>query len=110
MTAPVLLTGRCLSEEERRVTQAAQEAVVCYTPINSLGFCRKGSSVTIGVTFMALKAGLFEVRSARVSATNATVTLGVCDNDTLTLGVQGNDTLTLGVQSSDTLTLGETGH
>ncbi|XP_075062604.1 trafficking protein particle complex subunit 14 isoform X1 [Mixophyes fleayi] len=52
--------GRCLSEEERRVTQAAQEAVVCHTPINSLGFCRKGSSVTIGVTFMALKAGLFE--------------------------------------------------
>ncbi|KAM4038069.1 trafficking protein particle complex subunit 14 [Anomaloglossus baeobatrachus] len=53
--------ARCLSEEERRVTQAAQEAVVCYTPINSLGFCRKGSSVTIGVTFMALKAGLFEL-------------------------------------------------
>ncbi|XP_072255492.1 trafficking protein particle complex subunit 14 isoform X1 [Pyxicephalus adspersus] len=53
--------GRCLSEEERRITQAAQEAIVCYTPINSLGFCRKGSSVTIGVTFMALKAGLFEL-------------------------------------------------
>ncbi|KAM8973140.1 trafficking protein particle complex subunit 14 isoform 1-T1 [Pelodytes ibericus] len=53
--------GRCLSEEDRRVTQAAQEAVVCYTPINSLGFCRKGSSVTIGVTFMALRAGLFEL-------------------------------------------------
>ncbi|XP_063786992.1 trafficking protein particle complex subunit 14 [Pseudophryne corroboree] len=55
------LGGRCLSEEERRITQAAQEAVVCCTPINSLGFCRKGSSVTIGVTFMALKAGLFEL-------------------------------------------------
>ncbi|KAM5172823.1 trafficking protein particle complex subunit 14 [Mantella aurantiaca] len=53
--------GRCLSEEERRLTQAAQEAMVCYTPINSLGFCRKGSSVTIGVTFMALKSGLFEL-------------------------------------------------
>uniref|UniRef100_A0A8C5MMA7 Trafficking protein particle complex subunit 14 n=1 Tax=Leptobrachium leishanense TaxID=445787 RepID=A0A8C5MMA7_9ANUR len=53
--------GRCLSEEDRRVTQAAQEAVVCYTPINSLGFCRKGSSVTIGVTFMALRTGLFEL-------------------------------------------------
>lgn len=45
------------------MTQGAQEAMVCYTPINSLGFCRKGSSVTIGVTFMALKAGLFEVSS-----------------------------------------------
>ncbi|CAJ0942255.1 unnamed protein product [Ranitomeya imitator] len=53
--------GRCLSEDEQRVTLAAQEAVVCYTPINSLGFCRKGSSVTIGVTFMALKAGLLEL-------------------------------------------------
>ncbi|XP_053574238.1 trafficking protein particle complex subunit 14 isoform X2 [Bombina bombina] len=53
--------GKSLSEEDRRVTQAAQDAVVCHTPINRLGFCRKGSSVTIGVTFMALKSGLFEL-------------------------------------------------
>ncbi|XP_018109246.1 trafficking protein particle complex subunit 14 isoform X2 [Xenopus laevis] len=53
--------GRSISEEDRRLTKAVQEAVVCHTPINSLGFCRKGSSVTVGVTFMALKSGLFEL-------------------------------------------------
>ncbi|KAE8620300.1 hypothetical protein XENTR_v10010182 [Xenopus tropicalis] len=53
--------GRGTSEEDRRLTKAVQEAVVCHTPINSLGFCRKGSSVTVGVTFMALRAGLFEL-------------------------------------------------
>ncbi|KAG8431563.1 hypothetical protein GDO86_018163 [Hymenochirus boettgeri] len=59
--ASIASGGRCVSEEYRRLTQAVQEAIVCHTPINSLGFCRKGSSVTIGVTFMALRAGLFEL-------------------------------------------------
>ncbi|OCT59445.1 hypothetical protein XELAEV_18000868mg, partial [Xenopus laevis] len=53
--------GRSSSEEDWRLTKAVQEAVVCHTPINSLGFCRKGSSVTVGVTFMALRSGLFEL-------------------------------------------------
>ncbi|MEE6528423.1 hypothetical protein FKM82_030708, partial [Ascaphus truei] len=53
--------GRCVSEEDRRVTQAAQEAVVCHSPVNNLGFCRRGSSVSFSVTFMALRDGLFEV-------------------------------------------------
>ncbi|KFZ63727.1 Uncharacterized protein C7orf43, partial [Podiceps cristatus] len=50
-----------LSREERRATQAALDAIVCHTPLNNLGYSRKGSALTIRVAFQALRAGLFEV-------------------------------------------------
>lgn len=54
--------GKKLSGEERRATQAALDAIVCHTPLNNLGYSRKGSALTIRVAFQALRAGLFEVR------------------------------------------------
>ncbi|CAM4707077.1 trafficking protein particle complex subunit 14 [Caretta caretta] len=53
--------GKKLSSEERRATQAALDAIVCHTPLNSLGYSRKGSALTIQVAFQALRAGLFEL-------------------------------------------------
>ncbi|XP_069502510.1 trafficking protein particle complex subunit 14 [Ambystoma mexicanum] len=53
--------GKKLSEEEKRAMQAALDSVVCHTPLNNLGFCRKGSSRTFDVGFQILRAGLFEL-------------------------------------------------
>uniref|UniRef100_A0A8C5F143 Uncharacterized protein n=1 Tax=Gopherus evgoodei TaxID=1825980 RepID=A0A8C5F143_9SAUR len=53
--------GKKLSSEERRATQAALDSIVCHTPLNSLGYSRKGSALTIRVAFQALRAGLFEL-------------------------------------------------
>ncbi|XP_038624225.1 LOW QUALITY PROTEIN: microtubule-associated protein 11 [Tachyglossus aculeatus] len=53
--------GKQLSEEERRSMQAALDAIVCHTPLNNLGFSRKGSALTFRVGFQALRAGLFEL-------------------------------------------------
>lgn len=41
--------------------QAALDSIVCHTPLNNLGFSRKGSALTFSVAFQALRAGLFEV-------------------------------------------------
>lgn len=41
--------------------QAALDSVVCHTPLNNLGFSRKGSALTFSVAFQALRTGLFEV-------------------------------------------------
>lgn len=60
--APMVPAGKKLSGEERRATQAALDAIVCHTPLNNLGYSRKGSALTIRVAFQALRAGLFEVR------------------------------------------------
>ncbi|XP_058036387.1 trafficking protein particle complex subunit 14 isoform X2 [Ahaetulla prasina] len=38
-----------------------QDSIVCHTPLNNLGFSRKGSARTFCVTFQALRAGLFEL-------------------------------------------------
>uniref|UniRef100_A0A6I8PRB1 Trafficking protein particle complex subunit 14 n=1 Tax=Ornithorhynchus anatinus TaxID=9258 RepID=A0A6I8PRB1_ORNAN len=54
-------SGKQLSEEERRSMQAALDAIVCHTPLNNLGFSRKGSALTFRVGFQALRAGLFEL-------------------------------------------------
>ncbi|XP_064408819.1 trafficking protein particle complex subunit 14 [Latimeria chalumnae] len=54
-------TGKKLSEEETRAAQATLNSVVCQTPLNNLGFCRKGSTLTLNVGFQILKAGLFEL-------------------------------------------------
>ncbi|XP_053121403.1 trafficking protein particle complex subunit 14 isoform X2 [Hemicordylus capensis] len=53
--------GKKLSCEERRAIQDAQDAIVCHTPLNNLGFSHKGSARTFGVTFQALRAGLYEL-------------------------------------------------
>lgn len=41
--------------------QAALDSIVCHTPLNNLGFSRKGSALTFSVAFQALRSGLFEV-------------------------------------------------
>lgn len=37
------------------------KAVVCQSPLNHLGQCRKGSTVSFTVAFQILRTGLFEV-------------------------------------------------
>ncbi|XP_027704186.1 uncharacterized protein C7orf43 isoform X2 [Vombatus ursinus] len=54
-------TGKQLCEEERRAMQAALDSIVCHTPLNNLGFSRKGTALTFSVAFQALRAGLFEL-------------------------------------------------
>lgn len=56
-------TGKTLSCAERRPTHDTQDSIVCHTPLNNLGFSRKGSARTFSVTFQALRAGLYEVRA-----------------------------------------------
>lgn len=41
----------------------AVNAVVCHSPLSNLGYCRKGSTLSISVAFQILRAGLFEVKS-----------------------------------------------
>uniref|UniRef100_U3KPM2 Trafficking protein particle complex subunit 14 n=1 Tax=Oryctolagus cuniculus TaxID=9986 RepID=U3KPM2_RABIT len=53
--------GKQLCEEERRAMQAALDSIVCHTPLNNLGFSRKGSALTFSVAFQALRTGLFEL-------------------------------------------------
>ncbi|XP_075763130.1 trafficking protein particle complex subunit 14 isoform X2 [Pelodiscus sinensis] len=53
--------GKKLSSEERRATQAALDSIVCHTPLNSLGYSRKGSALSVRVAFQALRTGLFEL-------------------------------------------------
>ncbi|XP_053908723.1 trafficking protein particle complex subunit 14 isoform X2 [Cuculus canorus] len=60
-TPETATAGKKLSGEERRATQAALDAIVCHTPLNNLGYSRKGSALTIRVAFEALRAGLFEL-------------------------------------------------
>nr|XP_034958029.1 microtubule-associated protein 11-like isoform X1 [Zootoca vivipara]XP_034958065.1 microtubule-associated protein 11-like isoform X1 [Zootoca vivipara] len=62
--------GKKLSCEERRAIQDAQDAIVCHTPLNNLGFSRKGSARTFCVTFQALRAGLYEVRQRHGAPSN----------------------------------------
>ncbi|KAK9398462.1 putative protein C7orf43 like [Crotalus adamanteus] len=47
--------------DECRATPDPQDSIVCQTPLNNLGFSRKGSARTFCVTFQALRAGLFEL-------------------------------------------------
>uniref|UniRef100_A0A673TZD5 Microtubule associated protein 11 n=1 Tax=Suricata suricatta TaxID=37032 RepID=A0A673TZD5_SURSU len=53
--------GKQLCEEERRAMQAALDSIVCHTPLNNLGFSKKGSALTFSVAFQALRTGLFEL-------------------------------------------------
>ncbi|XP_074839081.1 trafficking protein particle complex subunit 14 [Carettochelys insculpta] len=53
--------GKKLSGAERRATQAALDSIVCHTPLNCLGYSRKGSALSVRVAFQALRAGLFEL-------------------------------------------------
>ncbi|TSL34611.1 hypothetical protein Baya_6824 [Bagarius yarrelli] len=39
----------------------AVNAVVCHSPLSNLGYCRKGSTISVSVAFQILKAGLFEL-------------------------------------------------
>ncbi|KAL2079741.1 hypothetical protein ACEWY4_025485 [Coilia grayii] len=39
----------------------AVNAVVCHSPLSNLGYCRKGSTLSVTVAFQVLKAGLFEL-------------------------------------------------
>ncbi|XP_063043053.1 trafficking protein particle complex subunit 14 [Engraulis encrasicolus] len=39
----------------------AAKAVVCHSPLSNLGYCRKGSTLSVTVAFQVLKAGLFEL-------------------------------------------------
>ncbi|KAM3842688.1 trafficking protein particle complex subunit 14-like [Diretmus argenteus] len=48
--------GRGGGQEDPRVG-----AVVCQSPLNNLGKCRKGSTVSFTVTFQILRTGLFEL-------------------------------------------------
>uniref|UniRef100_A0A7N4NMT8 Trafficking protein particle complex subunit 14 n=2 Tax=Sarcophilus harrisii TaxID=9305 RepID=A0A7N4NMT8_SARHA len=57
----LLSAGKQLCEEERRAMQAALDSIVCHTPLNNLGFSRKGTALTFSVAFQALRAGLFEL-------------------------------------------------
>ena len=47
--------------------QAALDSIVCHTPLNNLGFSRKGSALTFSVAFQALRTGLFVVGWVRPS-------------------------------------------
>ncbi|XP_067085449.1 trafficking protein particle complex subunit 14 [Osmerus mordax] len=40
---------------------AALGPVVCHSPLSSLGYCRKGSTISFTVAFQILKAGLYEL-------------------------------------------------
>ena len=42
---------------------AALGPVVCHSPLSSLGYCRKGSTISFTVAFQILKAGLYEVHT-----------------------------------------------
>ncbi|XP_043539560.1 trafficking protein particle complex subunit 14 [Chiloscyllium plagiosum] len=57
--------GKKLSEEDLRAAETTANSVVCHTPLNHLGYCKKGSSVTYTVAFQVLRAGLFEVKGTR---------------------------------------------
>ncbi|XP_052458168.1 trafficking protein particle complex subunit 14-like [Carassius gibelio] len=39
----------------------AVNAVVCHSPLSNLGYCRKGSTLSVSVAFQILQAGLFEL-------------------------------------------------
>ncbi|XP_054851535.1 trafficking protein particle complex subunit 14 [Eublepharis macularius] len=54
-------TGKTLSCEEQRAIHDTQDSIVCHTPLNNLGYSRKGSARTFCVTFQALQAGLYEL-------------------------------------------------
>ncbi|XP_060710727.1 trafficking protein particle complex subunit 14 isoform X2 [Hemiscyllium ocellatum] len=43
--------GKKLSEEDLRAAETTTNSVVCHTPLNHLGYCKKGSSVTYTVAF-----------------------------------------------------------
>ncbi|XP_069776048.1 trafficking protein particle complex subunit 14 isoform X2 [Narcine bancroftii] len=60
-TALSAQAGKKLSVEDQRVAKATLSSVVCYTPLNHLGFCKKGSTMTYSVAFQVLRAGLFEL-------------------------------------------------
>ncbi|XP_067879639.1 trafficking protein particle complex subunit 14 isoform X1 [Heterodontus francisci] len=56
-----LQAGKKLSEEDLRAAEATLNSVVCHTPLNHLGYCKKGSTVTYNVAFQVLRTGLFEL-------------------------------------------------
>ncbi|XP_041093287.1 trafficking protein particle complex subunit 14 [Polyodon spathula] len=55
------VAGKLLSREESAPSEAGLSAVVCHTPLSSLGSCRKGSSLAFSVSFEILQAGLYEL-------------------------------------------------
>ncbi|XP_058875842.1 trafficking protein particle complex subunit 14-like [Acipenser ruthenus] len=55
------IAGKLLSREDSAPSEAGLSAVVCHTPLSSLGSCRKGSSLAFSVSFQILRAGLYEL-------------------------------------------------
>ncbi|XP_060109200.1 trafficking protein particle complex subunit 14-like [Heteronotia binoei] len=53
--------GKTLSCAERRAVHDTQDSIICHTPLNNLGYSRKGSARTFCITFQALRAGLYEL-------------------------------------------------
>ncbi len=53
---PLFFLGRGQKEDP------AVNAVVCHSPLSNLGYCRKGSTISVSVAFQILRAGLFEVK------------------------------------------------
>ncbi|XP_056298941.1 trafficking protein particle complex subunit 14 [Pseudoliparis swirei] len=49
------------SDADRGDDHSAPPAVVCQSPLNNLGQCRKGSSLSFTVAFQILRTGLFEL-------------------------------------------------
>ncbi|CAB1426148.1 unnamed protein product [Pleuronectes platessa] len=49
------------SEAQSHQQDARDEAVVCQSPINNLGQCSKGSTLSFTVAFQILRTGLFEL-------------------------------------------------
>ncbi|XP_013883572.1 trafficking protein particle complex subunit 14 [Austrofundulus limnaeus] len=48
-------------EGRGQAEDTALAAVVCHTPLNNLGQCRKGSTLSFSVAFQILKPGLYEL-------------------------------------------------
>ncbi|CDQ96103.1 unnamed protein product [Oncorhynchus mykiss] len=48
-------------EGRGRQEDPSASSVVCHSPLNNLGQCRKGSTLSFTVAFQILKAGLFEL-------------------------------------------------
>ncbi|XP_032870582.1 trafficking protein particle complex subunit 14 [Amblyraja radiata] len=47
--------------EGQQGVETALGSVICHTPLNHLGQCRKGTALTYSVAFQGLRAGLFEL-------------------------------------------------
>ncbi|CAI5697392.1 microtubule-associated protein 11-like [Oreochromis aureus] len=56
------LAARLIWNSEGGSQDPSVGAVVCQSPLNNLGQCKKGSILSFTVAFQILKTGIFEVR------------------------------------------------